>query len=453
MVAGTIRVRTVAWSVTAGALALIAMCLVLMQAFAADAAAGDADATFVPLAAPCRLIDTRPAPDRVGPKATLGAGDTETIQATGTNGNCVIPAEAVGLSLNVTALNATAGTFLTFWPDGAQPRVSSLNPTPGQPPIPNAVTVSLSGAGAFNVFNKFGTVDMVIDVNGFYTKKSLQNLEARLDALESSNTDLTAKVAALETKLAAVSMETVDGHPTVRFTGVNVQVIDGSGTTVCTAATTACTGVGNLIIGYNEDTGTAKARTGSHNLALGTANDWTSHSGIIAGSNNTATGEYATITGGAFNTASGDSSSVSGGFFSKASAFYSSVSGGSGNTASGERSSVSGGSANMADGFASSVSAGESNTASESFSAVSGGVSNAANGDYSSVSGGDTNIAEGSFSSVSGGFSNTASGARSAVSGGAENESGGSKSSVSGGSGRDAPSTFDWAAGTLFEDQ
>jgi hypothetical protein len=73
----------------------------------------------------------------------------------------------VGISLNVTAVGATAATFLTIWPDGTRPLASSLNPAPGQPPTPNAVATQLSGAGAFNVFNRFGTVDVIVDVNGY----------------------------------------------------------------------------------------------------------------------------------------------------------------------------------------------------------------------------------------------------------------------------------------------
>ena len=46
-----------------------------------------------------------------------------------------------------TALDATVvGTYLTIWPDQvAQPNASSLNPSPGQPPVPNAVSSEPSG--------------------------------------------------------------------------------------------------------------------------------------------------------------------------------------------------------------------------------------------------------------------------------------------------------------------
>jgi len=193
----TIRLRSIVWFVTGAMLTATAM-LVFANAWRVDAAPGDADTTFVPLAEPCRLIDTRPPPTRVGTIASFGVADTQTLQATGTNGDCTIPADAVGLSLNVTALNATTTSFLTFWPDGTQPLVSSLNPSPGQPPVPNAVTVALSASGSFNIFNNAGQVDVIVDVNGYSTNASLQELTDRLIALESSTAALETATAALD---------------------------------------------------------------------------------------------------------------------------------------------------------------------------------------------------------------------------------------------------------------
>ncbi|NND75151.1 MAG: hypothetical protein HKN44_09110, partial [Ilumatobacter sp.] len=162
----TIRVRSIVWFATGVVVALVAS-LVVLQAWRVDAAPGDSDTTLVPIT-PCRLVDTRPAPFRVGPHATLGVAETTTVQATGTNGECVIPAEAVGLAMNVTAVNATVETFLTFWPSGDLPLAANLNPAPGQPPNPNSVTVSLAAGGSFKAYNNAGTVDAVIDLNGYY---------------------------------------------------------------------------------------------------------------------------------------------------------------------------------------------------------------------------------------------------------------------------------------------
>lgn len=118
---------------------------------------------------PCRLTDTRP-DTQVGPRATpLGEGEQYDVAAHGVNGNCDIPAEAVALSLNVTALNATAPTFVTVFPtDEAQPDTSNLNLLPGQAPTPNSVTTGLDGDGNFSLYNAFGTTDVIVDLNGYY---------------------------------------------------------------------------------------------------------------------------------------------------------------------------------------------------------------------------------------------------------------------------------------------
>ena len=102
----TIHVRSAVWFATGAVLALV-VSLLVMDSWRADAAPGDVDSTYVPIT-PCRLVDTRPLPERVGPFSAWGVAETKTAQAIGANGNCVLPADAVGLLLNVTALNATA---------------------------------------------------------------------------------------------------------------------------------------------------------------------------------------------------------------------------------------------------------------------------------------------------------------------------------------------------------
>jgi hypothetical protein len=55
----------------------------------------------------------------------------------------------------------------------------------------------------------------------------------------------------------------VDGKPTVQFSGVNVQIVNGEGKTA------SVNGEGNLVIGYDENTENKHAQTGSHDLILG----------------------------------------------------------------------------------------------------------------------------------------------------------------------------------------
>lgn len=131
---------------------------------------------------PCRLADTRPE-FQVGPRSTpLQANETHNQQVTGTNGDCMIPAGAKGVSLNVTAVGPTAPSFMTLFPAGGDvPVASNLNYLPGAAPTPNKVDVKLSDDGAIGVYNLAGTVDVVIDVSGYYSDTWIQDVMSRLD--------------------------------------------------------------------------------------------------------------------------------------------------------------------------------------------------------------------------------------------------------------------------------
>ncbi len=192
----------------------------------------------------------------------------------------------------------------------------------------------------------------------------------------------------------------VDGKPTVQFTGVNVQVVNGAGKTA------TANGEGNLIIGYDENEAKHE-QSGSHDLVLGEEQTFTSFGGLVAGWGSSVTGSFASVTGGEDNSASGDRSSVSGGSAGTASGAWASVSGGYFNHATASQSSVSGGAANTASEINASVSGGESNTASNNSSSVSGGEANRASGNLTWVGGGRSNHAEGAFSSIFGGKSLT----------------------------------------------
>lgn len=78
---------------------------------------------------------------------------------------------------------------------------------------------------------------------------------------------------------------------TVLFKGVNVQVVNGTG------IETALNGLGNLIIGYADNTGGA-ARTGSHNLITGDDGGWSSYGGLLAGDFNQIHGPFDAIRAG-----------------------------------------------------------------------------------------------------------------------------------------------------------
>jgi hypothetical protein len=68
----------------------------------------------------------------------------------------------------VTVTNPSAPSFLTVWPDGStRPLASDLNYLAGLT-VPNLVVVKLGANGAIDLFNAFGTTDVVVDVVGWY---------------------------------------------------------------------------------------------------------------------------------------------------------------------------------------------------------------------------------------------------------------------------------------------
>jgi hypothetical protein len=216
--------------------------------------------------------------------------------------------------------------------------------------------------------------------------------------------NLWGRVNALEHTLTHVSSVTGNGgRPEVVITGANLRIVNGL------RGTATANGLGNLVVGYNEprDSG-HNERTGSHNVVVGIGHNFSGFGGLVAGRQNEIRGAFSSVSGGFDNTASGESASVSGGIFNRASGLSSSVSGGFDNTASGNAAAVSGGDGNTASGNAAAVSGGHGNTASAYTAAISGGEANTARGFAASVSGGRHHLAR-----------------------------------------RD----FDWAAGSLFEDE
>jgi hypothetical protein len=173
---------------TAGALLASALTFTGMQSWQASAAPGDDDTTFVPVP-PCRLFDTRPGGDNVGIRvAPLGPGETFPTQVTGSNGDCVgIPTDATAVAFNITTVSPTADSFLTLFPSDltTPPKASNLNWVAGQPATPNKVDVKLGPDGKINVFNRFGTVDVIADIVGYYTPSSLAELQSAIVALRS----------------------------------------------------------------------------------------------------------------------------------------------------------------------------------------------------------------------------------------------------------------------------
>ncbi|HET7487847.1 MAG TPA: SBBP repeat-containing protein [Acidimicrobiales bacterium] len=131
-----------------------------------------AGSRFSPLT-PARIVDTRSGVNTgtcvPSPCATLGAASYPETTAVSVAGAGGVPATgAAGVVANTTVTNPSTPSVLTLFPsDVSQPTASNLNYTGGQT-VPNLVAVKLGADGKVKVNNAFGTVDVIMDVDGWF---------------------------------------------------------------------------------------------------------------------------------------------------------------------------------------------------------------------------------------------------------------------------------------------
>lgn len=112
---------------------------------------------------PYRILDTRLGIGTGGAVGPLGAGSSIDVQIAGVG---PVPANAVGVVLNLTSNEATESGYVTAWPSGEErPTASVLNVTPGID-LPNMVTLALGG-GKVSLFNFTGSVHLIADVAAY----------------------------------------------------------------------------------------------------------------------------------------------------------------------------------------------------------------------------------------------------------------------------------------------
>lgn len=117
---------------------------------------------------PERLFDTRPDKAdglRVVPKQKIGGATELTVKVTDLAGR--VPASGVGaVSMNVTAVQPEGFGYVTVYPCGTRPGVSSVNYVAGAN-VPNQVIAPVSADGEV-CFYSFANTHLVADINGYF---------------------------------------------------------------------------------------------------------------------------------------------------------------------------------------------------------------------------------------------------------------------------------------------
>ena len=127
---------------------------------------------FTPLASPARICDTQGGTPSCA-KAKLGGGDVLNVEAAGVDGipdDTGGPGSLVAIVANVTAFNGTSPTFVTVYPgpdSPTHPGVSDLNPGINVAAT-NLVVVGVGSDGSVNLYNATGSVNLIVDVLGYY---------------------------------------------------------------------------------------------------------------------------------------------------------------------------------------------------------------------------------------------------------------------------------------------
>lgn len=188
---------------------------------------------------PQRIVDTRPNSGFPYSGDTLGAGQSLTVQVAGVGG---VPANgAVAVVMNLTETDATANSYLTVYPAGAnRPLSSNLNFMAGRT-VANQLMLELGTNGEVTIYNDQGSVNIILDVAGW---------------LGSSGAALNTLVPARAVDTRPNSGEPYAGHTlaakqelTVNFEGLAGLPSSGMGIVAINVTVTNTTAPGVLMVG------------------------------------------------------------------------------------------------------------------------------------------------------------------------------------------------------------
>jgi hypothetical protein len=117
---------------------------------------------------PIRIIDTRADPIyHIGPVSRLGPSPAAQ-NVTVVGGSTGVPAGATAVVANVTVVDPSAASHLDVWPAGdPHPNASNINFVAGQT-VPNLVVVRVGVGNEISVANQAGSVDVIVDIVGYY---------------------------------------------------------------------------------------------------------------------------------------------------------------------------------------------------------------------------------------------------------------------------------------------
>jgi hypothetical protein len=145
-------------------------------------AASGTGSEFTAESAPVRICDTRPLTtfspanqctnDPIGPGQTLNADGSGNLTVAGLVAGAGVPANATAVVLDVAGIIPTQSTFLSVLPHGSNATTSDLNLSAGENRANLVVATVNPGTGTISIFNQSGSVNVIVDVLGWYSASS-----------------------------------------------------------------------------------------------------------------------------------------------------------------------------------------------------------------------------------------------------------------------------------------
>jgi hypothetical protein len=124
-----------------------------------------AGSTFVPTN-PARLLETRPGQSTVDGQANgIGQRPSKSLTEVQVTGRASVPSTASWVVLNITAVNASGGGWVTVYPCGQFSNASNINYSRGQT-IPNLVVAKVGASGRVCLYAETAT-DLIVDLAGY----------------------------------------------------------------------------------------------------------------------------------------------------------------------------------------------------------------------------------------------------------------------------------------------
>ena len=174
--------------------------------------------SFVPVT-PVRVVDTRSdlglveVTDGV-PGLLKVTGSVATLTSNGVVNSVVVPAGATAVVLNVTAVNPTAGGYVSLRPGDATgpPTVSTLNVTAGGT-FPNGATITVPTTGTYAgqikvwyeaEYTTVGSTELLIDIAGYYELASAGPADPKGDTGAAGTNGTNATVAITQQSICGV---------------------------------------------------------------------------------------------------------------------------------------------------------------------------------------------------------------------------------------------------------